>query len=239
MEVHMNESDRKIRTRLVWDLPVRIIHWSLVVAVLGAWFTQDVATDGFTFHVWFGYAVLALVVTRIVWGIVGTRHARFGSFVRGPVVAARYTASLVRGRDTPHVGHNPLGAWMVVLMLAMLFAQAATGLFANDQIMDVGPLFGYVDAATSDRMTTAHKWLFDVLVIAIGVHVLAVAFHLVVKRHDLLVPMFSGRKSAAEVPPQESIPTSRVWLAALILAGVATTIAIVVRNAPEASLSFF
>lgn len=239
MEVRVNESDRHARTQLVWDLPVRIIHWGLVVACLGAWATQDLATDGFAYHVWFGYAVLALVTTRIVWGIVGTRHARFGSFVRGPVTAARYAAAWFTGRDTPHVGHNPVGAWMVVLMLAMLFTQAATGLFANDQIMNVGPLFGYVDAATSDRLTTLHKTLFDVLVIAIALHVLAVGLHLVVKRHDLLVPMFTGRKSLADVPPHETIRTSRAWLAALILAGVATTIAIVVRNAPEASLSFF
>lgn len=226
-------------SRVVWDLPVRIIHWALVLAVAGSWLTQNLEGDWFRFHVWCGYAVLALTATRVLWGIVGTRHARFAAFVRGPRAVLRYAGSLARNTSPPHVGHNPLGGWMIVLLLVLLAAQAITGLFANDQIMNTGPLFGYVSAATSDRLTSLHEQLIDVFWIALALHVLAALYYLTVRRENLIVPMFTGRKDAAIVPADQAITTSRTWLAVLLLAGVATTIAVVVRNAPEASLSFF
>lgn len=224
---------------LIWDLPVRIMHWALSLCVLGAWVTQEVRDDAFGVHVWFGYAVLALVVTRIIWGFVGTRHARFSAFVRGPGASVRYARGLLRGDAGYQVGHNPLGAWMVLLLLAMLLAQALTGLFANDQIMNTGPLFGYVSSGTSDTLTSIHETLFDWLLVAIGLHVAAALAYLVFKRENLIGAMITGRKRGDAIAPEDVIRSSRVWLALLVLAGVATTIAIVIRNAPEASLSLF
>lgn len=236
----MNESGTpRGKGSLIWDLPVRIIHWALALCVLGAWVTQEVSDDSFRAHTWFGYAVLTLVVTRIIWGFVGTTHARFSSFVRGPAASLRYARSLAAGQAEYHVGHNPLGAWMVLLLLAMLLAQALTGLFANDQIMNTGPLFGYVSSGTSDRLTTVHQTLFDWLLVAIGLHVVAALAYLVFKRDNLIGAMFTGRKRGDAIAPEVVIRSSRAWLALAILAGVATTIAIVVRNAPEASLSLF
>jgi cytochrome b len=227
-------------TRRVWDLPVRVIHWSLLAAVAGAWASREIEGDWFRVHTWCGYAVLVLSATRLVWGFVGTRHARFAAFVRGPAAVFRYARNLfTRQPDSATAGHNPLGGLMVLALLAMLLAQAITGLFANDQIMETGPLFGYVTAALSDRLTTFHKQLFDLLLAAVALHVVAALAYLFLKHDNLILPMITGRKPAARVPATDEIPGSRTWLAvviALVLGGILYAI---VRNAPEASLFVF
>lgn len=228
------------RGRRVWDLPVRVIHWGLVVAVAGAWLSRELEGDWFRVHTWCGYAVLLLASTRIVWGVVGTRHARFSAFVRGPGAILHYVRGMFAPGGSPSaVGHNPLGALMVLALLALLLAQAVTGLFANDQIMETGPLFGYVTASLSDRLTTVHKQLFDVLLGAIAVHVVAALGYLFIKRENLIVPMITGRKPSSVVPPGEEIGSSRAWLALLCLAVLAGLLYAIVRAAPEASLFIF
>ncbi|HKZ73191.1 MAG TPA: cytochrome b/b6 domain-containing protein, partial [Steroidobacteraceae bacterium] len=227
------------RTRLVWDLPARVMHWGIVLAGVGSYVTQKVADDAFRLHLWCGYTMLVLVATRIAWGFVGPRHARFASFVRGPRAVLRYAASLVRRPHEIHAGHNPLGGWMVLLLLAMLMAQAVSGLFANDEVLETGPLFGYVTVSTSDALTDLHETLFDWLLVAAGAHIVAVLLYLLVRRENLIVPMLTGRKPAAWVRDEEAIDSSRAWLAALIATSVAGALALAVRSAPEASLSFF
>ncbi|MGH8286604.1 MAG: cytochrome b/b6 domain-containing protein [Steroidobacteraceae bacterium] len=226
------------RSRLVWDLPVRVMHWGIVIAGAGSYVTQKIVDDWFSAHVWFGYTMLVLVTTRIVWGFVGSRHARFASFVRGPAAAWRYARSLVRDLHELHAGHNPVGGWMVIVLLAMLLTQAVTGLFANDEIIETGPLFGYVSVATSDALTSLHEDLFDWLLVAAGAHVVAVLMYLFVRRENLIAPMITGRKPAEWVRADEAIDRSRAWLAVLIAAILAAALAWVVSSAPEASLSF-
>lgn len=225
--------------RLVWDWPVRIIHWSLVICVAGAWLTQNLERDLFRWHTWFGYAVTVLVVTRILWGLVGTRHARYASFVRSPAAAWRYLAGLFRGDAAKVAGHNPLGGWMVLLLLALLLAQAVTGLFANDQILNTGPLYGHVSSGLSDRLTSVHKQVFDILLGAIALHVIAAFAYLVFRRENLIGSMFTGRKPEASVPEAEAITGSRAALAALIAGLTAGALAWLVRSAPEAGLGFY
>ena len=130
-------------TRLVWDLPVRITHWLLVACVGGSWATHYAGVEWFQWHRRLGYAVLVLVAFRVAWGFVGTRHARFANFLRGPRAIVEYLRS-----DRETVGHNPLGALGVVAMLGLLGLQAATGLFANDEIMNAGPFYGWISPAT-------------------------------------------------------------------------------------------
>lgn len=224
---------------LVWDLPVRLMHWTLVLAVAGSWATQELEGDWFQYHVWCGYTVLLVAATRIVWGFVGTRHARFGAFLRGPGAVFGYARGLFGRGAGQHAGHNPLGALMVVALLLLLLTMATTGLFANDQIMASGPLYGHVSGATSDRLTSIHKQLFDLLLVAIALHVAAAFFYLLVRRDNLILPMITGRKDAAAVPPEERIASSRTWLWALILAALAVGLYVLVRTAPEASLFSF
>ncbi|NBU24412.1 MAG: cytochrome B [Gammaproteobacteria bacterium] len=226
--------------RQVWDLPVRLMHWGLVLAVLGSWLTRKLEGDWFAWHIRCGYAVLLIAATRIVWGFVGTRHARFSDFVRGPSAILRYLRDGTDAAGQRIVGHNPLGALMVLAMLAMLLAQATLGLFANDQVFSTGPLYGYVSAATSDRLTSLHKQLFDVIVAAIVVHVVAAVFYLLVRRENLILPMVTGRKPGESLPPGATdIGPSRTLLAAAIAAALGALLWWVVRNAPEASLFAF
>ena len=218
--------------RRVWDLPVRVFHWALLVAVIGSYVTHAAGVQWFRYHVWCGYVVLVLVCFRILWGVVGTRHARFRNFVRGPVTTLRYALDLLRGRAAPYTGHNPLGAWMVLLLLAALLAQAALGLFGNDEIFNFGPLYGYVSHDLSLALTTVHRNLFWVIVGAVVLHVAAVAYHRVVKREDLVRAMLTGRKPATVVPEGEAIGASRLLLAVVIVAALAAALAYVVQHAP-------
>lgn len=226
--------------RKVWDLPVRVMHWGLVLAVGGAWLTRELEGDWFAWHVRCGYAVLLLAATRIVWGFVGTRHARFGDFVRGPRAVLRYLRGGAGEAGQRIAGHNPLGALMVLALLLMLLTQATLGLFANDKIMSTGPLFGYVTGETSDRLTSLHEKLFDVIVAAIAVHVAAALFYLGVRRENLILPMITGRKPGDLLPPGASdIGSSRTLLAVGIAAALGALLWWVVKNAPEASLFAF
>lgn len=218
--------------RRVWDLPLRVFHWMLVLAVAGAWCTHALGVAYFRYHVWCGYTVLVLVAFRLVWGVVGTRHARFAQFVRGPRATLRYARQLLRG-TAPHLpGHNPLGAWMVLALLAALLAQALLGLFGNDEIFNFGPLYGYVSNARSVALTSLHRRLFYGILAAIVLHVAAVAWHRYARGEQLVRAMLTGRKDAAFVPEQAAIGSSRTWLALLIVAVLSAALAWIVRHAP-------
>lgn len=224
------------RGLLVWDLPVRITHGLLVLAVAGSWATHYAGVEWFAWHRRLGYTVLVLAAFRVIWGFVGTRHARFGRFLRGPGAIVRYLS----GRDDrAPVGHNPLGALGVVALLGLLLVQGATGLFANDEIMNAGPFYGWVDPGLSNRITSVHRLVSDALLAMIALHVLAVAWHVAVRRQPLLRAMVTGRKSADRVPPGEAIDSSRTPLALALVAALAAALALAVRAAPEASIALF
>ncbi len=206
----------------VWDLPTRLFHWTLVALLITQWLTAE-ASSTMDWHVRGGYAVLMLVLFRLIWGFVGSDTARFRDFVRGPGAALEYARSLLRG-ETPHyLGHNPLGAWSIIALLLLLLIQAGTGLFANDDIMTEGPLYAWVSKGTSDWLTTIHKLNFNLLLLVIAVHLSAVLFYLLVKGENLIHPMLSGCK---HLPPELAGPAPRIvnpWrgLAALAVAVVA------------------
>lgn len=220
-------------TRRVWDLPVRITHWLLVIGIAGSYATHKAGVAWFQYHVWCGYAVLLLAAFRIVWGFVGTRHARFASFLRGPRATVAYLSQVLRGRAAPLPGHNPLGAWMVVILLPTLLVQGLTGLFANDEIFNTGPLYGYVGDAVSLKLTSWHRQLFEALLVLIAAHVAAIAMHRAFAGHRLVAPMFTGRKPASLVPRHEAIESQRLWLAAFLVVALAVALAWVVSQAPE------
>lgn len=221
--------------RLVWDLPVRVTHWALVLAVAGCWATHYAGIEWFGWHRRLGYTVLVLVAFRIAWGFIGTRHARFASFVRGPRVLLAYLRE--RGRAT--VGHNPLGALGVVALLALLLVQSATGLFANDEIMNMGPFYGWIAPELSNRLTSLHRAGSEWLLVLIALHVGAVAFHVRVRRQPLVSAMITGRKPAADVPAAEAITGSRTLLACVVVAALALALALAVQMAPEATIALY
>jgi cytochrome b len=188
----------------------------------------------FQYHVLCGYAVIVLVAFRIVWGVIGTRHARFWNFVRGPAETARYALAVGRGRARSYVGHNPLGALMVVVLLAALGVQAVIGLFANDEIFNAGPLYGAVSDAVSRQLTTLHRRLFYWIVAAVALHVAAVLFHRLFKGERLVRAMITGRKPSHVVGAHDAIGASRSWLAVLVVVLLVGVLAWVVNVAPNA-----
>ncbi len=171
----------------VWDLPLRLFHWLLLVCVAGALISiQFKAMD---WHGWFGLAVLGLLTFRLVWGLIGSTHARFWSFAPGP----RSLSDYVRGR-WQGLGHNPLGALSVFAILAVLVFQSVTGLFADDVIAYTGPLRRAVSGDTASQLTSWHVRMEWVIYGLIALHLAAIAFHEFIKRERLVKPMITGRK---------------------------------------------
>jgi cytochrome b len=206
---------------LVWDLPLRLFHWLLALLVVVSVTSATIGGNAMQFHMLSGYTILALVLFRILWGFLGSTHARFASFVRGPVAVFSYLRALTRHDAERHLGHNPAGAWSVIFMLLVLLAQAATGLFANDDISTEGPLAKLVSKALSDRITGVHHLNSKILYALIGLHLSAVAFYLIHKRENLVTPMLTGFKDAAGDSVDAAQRPGKTWLAAVLLAACA------------------
>ena len=228
----VTQAPTEAEPRKVWDLPVRVFHWTLVAAIVGAFVTNRLGVSYFKYHVWFGYTVIVLVRIRIVWGFIGTRHAQFLPFICGPAATLRYVLGLIRGHEIRYAGHNPLGAWMVVTLLAALGIQALSGLFGNDEIFNVGPLYGYVSKEVSLQLTSLHRKLFYWIMAAAAIHILAVIAHYVFERRNLLHAMITGHKPPDSVAETEAIASSRTWLAVLVTLALAGALAWVVTHAP-------
>ncbi|MCV2368056.1 cytochrome b/b6 domain-containing protein [Roseateles oligotrophus] len=186
----------------IWDLPTRLFHWTLVACVLGSVISAKLGGNALVWHMRLGYAVLALVAFRIVWGLVGGRWSRFSSFVYSPAALVRYLRGRAHADDHFEVGHNPLGAYAVLAMLAWLLLQVGSGLIADDEIASTGPLIRFVSGEVSLAWTAYHKsygqWGLFVLV---GLHVAAIAFYRLRHRNDLIGPMFSGDKLLPHAVP--------------------------------------
>jgi cytochrome b len=223
----------------VWDLPVRIFHWTLLLAFVGAYLTHRLGIEYFKYHLWCGYTVVVLVAFRIVWGVVGPQYARFTDFLHHPVTAIRYGWDWLRGREQPFAGHNPLGGLMVVALLIALFVQASTGLVANDEILNTGPLYGYVSAERSLAFTSLHRQLFYWILAAVILHVLAVVAHLVFKGENLIKAMITGRKHVHGLARSNAeIDSSRTGLAVVIAALLTVLLSWLIAHAPTVTGPF-
>lgn len=189
----MSTPSQPLQVVNVWDLPTRLFHWTLVILMIIQWWTAK-SSSTMDYHAWGGYLVLALVLFRLIWGFVGSDTVRFNDFVKGPSAGLDYLKALLRGETSFYLGHNPVGGWSILVMLLLLLVQAITGLFANDDILIEGPLYGWVSKSTSDWLTTVHKVNFNLLLLVIAVHISATLFYLFVKKENLIYPMLSGVK---------------------------------------------
>ena len=165
--------------------------------------TVEIGGNAMQYHERSGFTILALLLFRLVWGLLGSQPSRFKTFLKGPATVLRYAATTLRREPECHLTHNPLGGWSVAALLTALLVQAGTGLFANDDIVTEGPLYKWVSKGTSDWITEFHEFNAGILVALVALHVAAVLFHLIYKRDNLLVPMFMGDKqcNAADGPP--------------------------------------
>ena len=193
----------------LWDIPTRAFHWLIVCCLPLAWLSAEI--ENYDLHQWIGYTVIVLVLGRIVWGFMGSRHSRFSDFLVGPVAVLAY----IRGRAAASPGHNPLGGWSVLALLSLLLLQAVSGLFNSDDVLFSGPLYYAASTSLRDAMGEIHEIAFNLLLALVCLHILAVVYHQVRKKEKLLQAMIRGRAqgregTAAPVP----------WWRALLVVGL-------------------
>ena len=215
----MNDQQTTVR---VWDLPTRAFHWALAACVLASIATAWTGGNAMVWHFRFGYASFTLLAFRFVWGLIGGRWSRFASFVYAPTTVWRYLRGASRPDEHHDVGHNPLGAFSVFAVLGLLALQVGTGLFADDEISNTGPLSKFVSGATSLALTKWHKGYGQWLIVALIVlHVGAILYYLTAKRRNLVVPMVTGDKRLVALVPQSVDSAGSRTLAALLLVSCA------------------
>jgi cytochrome b len=198
----------------IWDLPTRLFHWSLVLLIAGAWWTQE--QDNSELHVRIGYAVLTLLLFRLGWGLVGSDTSRFASFIRGPKRAVVYLRQLFGSAPAAgQIGHNPIGGFSVVAMLLCLAVQAVTGLFLYDDELFWGPLNDLVSEDSAEFLHEVHEFNFNLLLALIAIHIAAILFYRFGKGQHLVGPMIGGK---AQLPPGTARPRiASNWLALALL----------------------
>lgn len=210
----------------VWDAPTRLFHWMIVALLAVSWYSAE--TENFDIHFISGYSALALLIFRLVWGFIGSDTARFRRFLKSPAAAWHHLRQFPRREPDNEIGHNAAGGWMVLVLLALLLAQAGAGLFANhDDMIHEGPLAHLVSKELSDRISAFHDLNFTIILAAVGLHVLAVLGYALVKRHDLVRPMITGRK---RMPAAMRAPRMAHPLLALLVLALSAVIVWVVTS---------
>lgn len=216
-----------LTTVRVWDLPTRVFHWTLAACVIGLVITGKVGGNAQVWHFWLGYAVFALLAFRLLWGVMGGRWSRFTSFFYGPGSLLRYVRG--QGGVEHEAGHSPTGALSVWALFLFLAFQVGSGLFADDEIANVGPLAKFVTTETSLKLTSYHKVIGQWIIIGlVCLHILAVLYYLFVKKRNLVAAMISGDKQLPAELPNSADTLGTRTLALLLIAACATGVAWVV-----------
>jgi cytochrome b len=214
-------TEPSVRPVLIWDAPVRLLHWLMVALVTAAYVTLKL--NWIDWHVRIGEALLALVIARLLWACFGSETARFRSFLASPSAALAHLRHVFHREPDRQAGHNAAGGWMVLLLLALLLIETLSGLYINNDIADEGPLSELTPVWLINAISMTHALIWDMLLVAVILHVLAIALYAAAKGHNLLRPMLTGYKqlpSSIDAPRQ-----APVWLALLALGigiGVAT-----------------
>jgi len=178
----------------LWDLPVRLVHWSFVALLPALWWTAE--NDRLDLHRTLGLVMLGLVAFRLLWGLVGSETARFSAFVRGPRTVLGYVKRLRGGMHVPAAGHNPLGGWSVLTLLGLLALQVTLGLFAQDtDALQPGPLNHLVSWDAGELLTEVHELVFNLILAFVALHLATIFYYRVIRRDDLVRPMLTGRRT--------------------------------------------
>ena len=180
----------------VWDLPIRLFHWLLVACIVGSLICFNIGGNAIQWHAYFGYSILTLLIFRIIWGFIGSTHARFASFLPNREAITNY----LQGKSPRFLGHNPIGALSVFALLLVLSVQAVTGLFVDDEIAFQGPLSKYLSESSVSFLSEIHESNQVVIYTLIAIHIAAIWYYKKLKGEDLIRPMISGDK---EIDPSE------------------------------------
>jgi cytochrome b len=208
----------------VWDAPIRLFHWVLIILIGTSWLTQY--EDWMQWHKLSGYTILTLLLFRLAWGFVGSDTARFSRFLKSPLAAFRHLRHVTRREPDIEIGHNAAGGWMVLVMLALLLVQAVTGLFANDDIDTEGPLTNLINKQQSDWFSHIHSVNFILIEIVIVLHLLAICVYAMLKKQNLVRPMITGKKRlpGAMRAPRMASPILAITILLVVAAGVAALV---------------
>jgi cytochrome b len=193
----------------VWDFPIRLFHWLLVALIIFLWCSAAIADDLMAWHLSAGKLLLALLLFRVTWGFCGSQTARFTHFVRPPMQALYYLTDLIKSKPDNTIGHNPAGAYMVLMMMIVLLVQIISGLCNSDDIFFEGSLFQYLDEKTANWMAVIHYYNFYILLALIAIHLLAIVSYYL-KGNNLIAPMISGCKKVQKNITQPNFVNS-LW----------------------------
>ena len=206
----------------VWDLPTRLFHWTLALTMVGSVVSAKIGGNAMVWHFRLGFLVMTLIAFRLLWGVLGGRWSRFASFIYAPTTVLRYLRGQARPDESLDVGHNPLGSFSVFALLGLLALQVATGLVADDEIANIGPLNRFVSSATASQATGWHKeygsWI---LIMLAALHVAAILYYLIKKRDNLIRPMLVGDKPLPRNTPAsaDGLPQRLLALVLVLLCG--------------------
>ncbi len=218
--LRMNDAFRSV---IVWDGSIRLFHWLAAALVVAAYVTWRL--DWMDWHGRVGDALLALLLFRLLWGVFGSDTARFSRFLVSPRIAVQHLKFALLREPDRQIGHNPAGGWMVLLLLLLLLVETLTGLYVANDIADVGPFTEVVPASVADAIEGAHAIVWDLLLAAIILHLLAIVAYAAVKGQNLFRPMVTGKKVLpASLPAPRLASPAR---AALLFAGAAAAAALI------------
>lgn len=201
---------------LIWDLPVRLFHWLLVLALIGQWVTAEFGHMVWHFRI--GYFTLGLVIFRLIWGILGPKYARFSQFISPPSKILGYAKSLLKGNNQEYVGHNPLGGLIVPAVIVIVGFQGLTGLFATDDVLASGPYMSSISSALQETLDGLHHDTYNVILGIAGIHILAICWYQFIRKIPLIGAMLHGKKS---VPADKAISSSKVLVAIVLIVIIA------------------
>jgi cytochrome b len=217
---------------VAWDLPTRLFHWALVLGIASAWisyrFAETLGDPTLVWHRWIGLTIMILLVWRLLWGLFGSSTSRFASFLRSPRAALQYARDLAAGGTKHYLGHNPLGAYMVMALLGVLLLQASFGLFSvDDNDLTGGPLYRLVSEEANKWATRWHGRIFDFAILPLGaIHIATNALYGALKKEPLITAMITGAKPAMDYEDAAAavIPDRPLMRAALCLVAAAAIV---------------
>ena len=202
----------------VWDLPVRLFHWLLVISLIAAWYTSDGERGLIEYHLQIGSFILGLIIFRIIWGVVGTKYAKFSQFIPNKKSLIYYLKNVKKEKEYKTVGHNPVGGLMVIFMLTLILSQAISGLFMNDDVFTSGPYYSSANSAVQKFMSLIHNNCFDVILVVSFLHISAALFYLFVKKANLILPMITGYKTDSNNNSKlQAIKSSKLLTAFIVI----------------------
>lgn len=210
------KSKSATRSVRVWDLPTRVFHWTVVALVAVAWISAEGGGLLFRVHAVSGYLLAAVLCFRLIWGVIGSEHARFGDFVRPWPVVRDYAKKLAALSPPRHIGHNPLGGWMIVLLLGILSLVVLTGLFSADDD-NAGPFAHLIGRGLAGIVSDVHQGLTAVLGWLVGFHVVAVFVDWLLTGDNLIRAMWTGAKTVPAGSPYGNVAPAPLWRLALAL----------------------